>query len=78
MLQPIAEVIAQEASEKFGVKVDLDLVSPLQAFVQGGRARAFSTMIEGLASAKAAGLSADTIKMALAFTDEGTGETLKR
>jgi len=70
VLQPIAEIVAQEASEKLGVKVALDLVSPLQAFDQGGRARAFTTMIEGLANAKAAGLSPDAVKAALAFIDE--------
>lgn len=70
VLQPIAEVVAQEASEKFGGKVALDLVSPLQAFDQGGRARAFATMTEGLTSAKAAGLSPEAIKVALQFIDE--------
>jgi hypothetical protein len=61
---------AQEASDKLGVKVDLDLVSPLQAFDQGGRARAFATMIEGLGNAKATGLTPEAIKAALAFIDE--------
>ncbi len=70
VLQPIAEVVAQEASEKLGAKVSLDLVSPLQAFDQGGRARAFATMIEGLSAAKAAGLSPEAVKAALAFIDE--------
>lgn len=69
-LQPVAEVVAQEASDKLGTKITLDLVSPLQAFDQGGRARAFTTMIEGLANAKAAGLTPDAIKAALAFIDE--------
>lgn len=70
-LQPMAEVLGQEVSHKLGDKVSLDLVSPLQAFDQGGRARAFATMIEGLAAAKAAGLSPDAIRGALAFIDEG-------
>lgn len=70
MLQPIAELVAQEASDKLGVKVSLDLVSPLQAFDQGGRARAFATMIEGLGTAKAAGLTPDAVKTALQFIDE--------
>lgn len=70
-LQPIAEIVAQEASEKLGTKVTLDLVSPLQAFDQGGRARAFATMIDGLAAAKEAGLSPEAIKAALQFIDEG-------
>jgi hypothetical protein len=70
ILQPLAEVIAQEASEKLGTEVSLDLVSPLQAFDQGGRARAFATMIEGLANAKATGLSDETVAAALAYIDE--------
>lgn len=75
MLQPMAEVLAQEASEKLGAKVSLDLVSPLQAFDQGGRARAFATMIEGLANAKAAGLGPEVVKAALTFIDERASDT---
>lgn len=52
-------------------KASLDLVSPLQAFDQGGRARAFATMIEGLSAAKTAGLSPEVVKAALAFIDDG-------
>jgi hypothetical protein len=70
VLRPVAEVVAQECAEEFGGPVGLDLISPLQAFDQGGRARAFATMIEGLSAAKAAGLSADQVKAALAFIDE--------
>jgi hypothetical protein len=69
-LQPVAEIIAQEASEKLGTKVELDLVSPLQAFDAGGRARAFATMIEGLSAAAAASLSPEAVKVALQFIDE--------
>lgn len=70
VLQPMAEIIAQEASEKLGTKVELDLVSPLQAFDQGGRARAFATLVEGLKSAKEAGLSPAQVQAALQFIDE--------
>lgn len=39
-LQPMAEVFAQEASDKLGSKVSFDLVSPLQASTKaGGHAR---------------------------------------
>ena len=69
-LQPICELIADEATAKLGGKVDLDCISPLQAFDQGGRARAFSTLIQGLADAQAAGLSPAQVKLALAFVDE--------
>lgn len=70
VLQPIAEVVAQEVSDKFGAKVSLDLITPLQAYDQGGRARAFATMVEGLTSAKVAGLTPEAVKAALAFIDE--------
>ncbi len=71
MLQPIGEIIAQEAAEKLASPVEIDLVSPLQAFDQGGRARAFATMIEGLANAKATGLPDELVAAALKYIDEG-------
>ena len=71
VLQPICELIAGEASEKLGGNIDLDCISPLQAFDHGGRARAFSAMIGALAEAKAAGLSQSETAFALKFIDEG-------
>jgi hypothetical protein len=41
-LQPIAELLAEEASEKLGAAVEVDVLTPLQAFDQGGSARALS------------------------------------
>lgn len=72
MLQPICELIAEEARAKLGARVDLDCISPLQAFDQGGRARAFTTLINGLAAAKEAGLSPAEVAGALRFIDERT------
>lgn len=72
VLQPICELIAEEAREKLGGMVDLDCISPLQAFDHGGRARAFSAMIDALAAAKAAGLSPAETAFALKFIDEGS------
>ncbi len=69
MLQPIAELIAEEASEKLGGIVELDTLRPLQAFDAGGRARAFSGVIDGLSNAKAAGLTPEQVKAALEFID---------
>jgi len=69
-LQPICELIAEEATAKLGAKVEIDVISPSQSFDQGGRARAFATLIKGLADAQAAGLSPAQIKAALAFIDE--------
>jgi len=57
-LQPIAELIGEEASAKLGQPVALDVMRPLQAFDAGGRARAAATVIEALARAKEAGVDA--------------------
>ena len=55
-LQPIAALIAEEATEKLGSPVALDVMRPLQAFDAGGRAGAASTLVEALARAKEAGV----------------------
>jgi hypothetical protein len=59
VLQPIAVMIAQEASEKLGQTVALDVLRPLQSFDAGGRARALSGIIQALALAKEAGVDPD-------------------
>jgi hypothetical protein len=69
VLQPIAELVGQEASEKSGALVEIDMLRPLQAYDAGGRARAFGGIIEGFAAAKAAGLTPEQVKAALAFID---------
>lgn len=61
MLQPIAELLAEEASEKLGAKIEVDLLTPLQAFDQGGSARAVSILVDAMASAKEAGLDPGTV-----------------
>jgi hypothetical protein len=71
VLQPICELIAEEARTKLGGPVDLDCISPLQAFDHGGRARAFGAMISALSEAKAAGLTPAETAFALKFIDEG-------
>lgn len=65
VLQPIADVVAEEATAKLGQPVDIDVVLPLQAYDVGGKARAFSTFIEAIAKAKEAGLSAADVSGAL-------------
>lgn len=66
-LQPIAAGIAEEASAKLGADVTLDTLRPLQAYDAGGRARALSGVVEGLAAAKQAGLSDEQVTAALRF-----------
>lgn len=68
MLQPVARLMAQEASEKLGETVSIDVLQPLQAYDAGGRARALGGIIEGLARAKEAGLSDEAIAAALKFS----------
>ncbi|WP_299473719.1 hypothetical protein [uncultured Paracoccus sp.] len=69
VLQPIAMLLAEEATQKIGQAVKLDLVRPMQAFDAGGKARAFATMLSALAEAKAAGLDAAALKDAENFID---------
>ena len=70
VLQPIAEILAEEASEKLGCNIEIDVVRPLAAFDHGARARAFAGMVQGLVAAKEGGLSSDEITAALAFIDQ--------
>jgi hypothetical protein len=69
ILQPIAVLLAEEASAKLGGSVTVDVIKPLQAFDAGGRARAFATMVQALVAAKDAGLDPDAIEAALAKLD---------
>lgn len=64
-LQPIAELLAEEATEKLGTPVKIDTLRPTQAFDAGGSARAVSTLVSAMAEAKAAGL--DPAMVASAF-----------
>ncbi|MEM7529648.1 MAG: hypothetical protein AAF416_18590 [Pseudomonadota bacterium] len=64
-LQPIAALMAEEASEKLGTAVTLDVLRPVQAYDAGGRARALMGIVQAMAAAKEAGLS--EAKVAQAF-----------
>ncbi|MCC3244209.1 phage portal protein [Methylocystis sp. WRRC1] len=55
-LQPIALAMAEEASEKLGASVAIDVTRPLQAYDAGGRARALATLVDAAAKAKEAGI----------------------
>lgn len=65
-LQPMAEAMAEEATDKLGSTVTLDVMRPLQAFDAGGRARAAAGIVKALAEAKAAGVDPG---LALKFID---------
>ena len=70
-LQPMAMLLAEEASAKLGVEVMIDVMRPVQAFDVGGRARALSTIIEALARAKELKLSPEETNMALTLVNWG-------
>lgn len=71
-LQPIAELLAEEAAEKLGASVEIDLLTPLQAFDQGGSARAVATLVQAAAQAKEAGLDPAVIASAFQRMDWNT------
>lgn len=68
-LQPVANLMAEEVSDKLGSKVTLDCVRPMQAFDHGGKARAFGAMLQAFAAAKEAGLDGATLQDAMTFID---------
>jgi hypothetical protein len=55
-LQPMAE----EATDKLGNLVTMDVMRPLQAFDAGGRTRTVTALVKALAEAKAAGVDPAT------------------
>lgn len=69
VLQPIADLMAEEVSAKTGGDAAIDVVRPMQAFDHGGKARAVSTMLQAMATAKEAGLDPATVKDAMQFID---------
>jgi hypothetical protein len=64
--QPLANLVAEEASEKLGGEVEIDVMTGTQAFDTGAAARSFQMLVQGLAMAKEAGVDA---KAALAMLD---------
>ena len=63
-LQPMAEQMAEEVTDKLGSAITLDVMRPLQAFDAGGRARAAMGIVKALAEAKEAGVDpATALKM---------------
>ena len=58
-LQPMAELMAEEATNKLGSAVTLDVMRPLQAYDAGGRARTITGIIQALSQAKEAGIDPD-------------------
>lgn len=76
VLQPVAELLAEEASRKLGGAVMIDVGRPLQAFDAGGRARALSQLIEAMGRAKELGLTPEEIGAAFKSVNFGGGDAL--
>ena len=68
-LQPICELLAEEATEKLGGDVSLDVITPTQSFDQGGTARALATVVQAMAQAKEAGLAPGDFGAAMQLVD---------
>jgi phage portal protein BeeE len=68
-LQPIAVLLADEATAKLGTEIKIDTIRPLQAFDAGGRARALSAIIKTMAEAKEAGIPPADMAGALRMVD---------
>lgn len=68
-LQPICALLAEEAANKLGNPVKIDVMRPLQAFDAGGRARALTGIIQALAMAKEAGVDADKAMQLVDWAD---------
>lgn len=68
-LQPIAELLAEEATAKLGNDVMIDVMTPTQSFDAGGAARALSGLVEAMARAKEAGLAPEALAAAFHRVD---------
>lgn len=73
-LQPIAALLAEEATLKLGAEVQIDVMRPVQAYDVGGRARALTAIIAALAEAKAGGLSPAEFNFAATLVNWGEGD----
>ena len=73
-LQPIAALMAEEATAKLGGPVTVDVLRPVQAYDVGGRARALATVVQALAQAKEAGIAPGDLNDALTLVNWGEGD----
>ena len=73
-LQPLAMLLAEEATAKLGAEVQIYVMRPVQAYDAGGRARALSAIIGALAQAKEAGIDPASLNAALTLVNWGEGD----
>ncbi len=69
VLQPICALLAEEATNKLGTPVKIDVMRPLQAFDAGGRARALGAIVQSLAIAKENGVDIDKAMSLVDWSD---------
>jgi len=69
-LNPLAKIVAEEASAKLGAAISIDMETPLQSYDTGGRARALTGIIKALAEAKAAGIDPDAAMALVGWQNE--------
>ncbi|MBG0802124.1 hypothetical protein IYW40_11630 [Methylocystis sp. H4A] len=69
VLQPMCELVSEQVSEKTGASVQIDCMTPSQAFDVGQAARSFATLVEGMAAAKEAGLDEGAVAAAFRRLD---------
>lgn len=69
VLQPIGALLAEEATEKLGVAVTVDVIRGMNAFDQGARSRAMLSVVQALAMAKAGDVSPADVAKALELVD---------
>lgn len=68
-LQPIAELLAEEARVKLGGDIQIDTLRPLQAFDTAGRARALSAIVKTMIEAKEGGIAPADMSGAMRLVD---------
>lgn len=68
-MQPIGALLAEEATDKLGTDVSVDVIRGLNAFDQGARSRAMLAVVQALAMAKAGDVSQADIQTALEMVD---------
>lgn len=73
-LQPLAMLLAEEATAKLGAPVMVDTLRPVQAYDVGGRARALSAIVQAMAMAKEAGLNDEQVNAALTQVNWGAND----
>ncbi len=72
-LQPMAMLMAQEATAKLGTGIKIDTMGPLQAYDAGARARAITAVVQALATAKESGTDPQAAMALLDWSKEAEG-----